>query len=186
MVGLDPKGLLPGIDWRTRKAFEQLQLSFYGKTGYGLKVRSGRRTCAEQAEQYGIGRTYNLGSKVVTNARGCQSWHVLGRAVDADPVHLATGKVIADCGLATVAGQLWEAQGGVWGGRWGGFGPCGDSGHFEWHPGLSIAQVCPNPDACETVTGRIETREPTSAVWWAVGGFALVVGLGFAYAGRKG
>lgn len=179
MTAYDPKGLLPHLDWQTRAAFLRLAAAFRQQTGLGLQVRSGRRTCAEQAEQYGIGRTYNLGSPPVTYAQGCQSWHVLGRAVDADPVDLATGKVLATCQLATVAGQLWEAQGGVWGGRLGGFGPCGDQGHFEWHPHLSLATACPSPAACEQVSRQIQTQAPVSPLAWAVGGFVLIGAVGW-------
>jgi hypothetical protein len=169
----DPKQLLPHVEWSTRRAFLQMAARFEAQTGYVLRVRSGRRTCQEQAEQYGIGRTYNLGSPTVTGARGCQSWHVLARAVDADPVHPATGKVVASCELASVAGGIWEQLGGVWGGRFGGFGGCGDQGHFEWHPGLSIGQFCPDWTACEAVSRSIQTRDPVSGTAWALGGFAV-------------
>ncbi len=173
MTALDPKGLLPQVDWQTRQAFLQLARAFRQQTGLGLLVRSARRSCAEQADLYGIGRTYNLASAPVTYAQGCQSWHVVGRAIDADPVNLATGKVQASCELATIAGKLWEGQGGVWGGRFGGFGGCGDQGHFEWHGGVKLSQACPAGLSCEQASARVQTQDPPG--WgWAVGGFALV------------
>ena len=186
MLGVqDPKQLLPAVHWETRRAFEQLAQRFRAQTGYELRVRSGRRSCQEQAEQYGIGRTYNLGSPTVTGARGCQSWHVLGRAVDADPVQPQTGKVSASCELATVAGQLWEQQGGVWGGRFPGYGPCGDQGHFEWHPGLTIGQFCPDWNNCEAVSRAIQTQAPVSPAAWALGGFAVALTAGVLVLGHR-
>lgn len=122
----------------TRSKFEEL-VRLAKSRGYSMKVRSTRRTCAEQAELYGIGRTYNLGSPTVTNARGCMSWHTLGRAVDAD-VTPGTAEAYEE------VAQLAESIGMVAGAHFKGFP---DLGHYEWHPGVKIEQVCPNPDDCE-------------------------------------
>jgi len=160
---LDPKGLLPAVQWEARKAFLELGKRFYQATGYILQVRSGRRTCAEQAEQVRLG---------FSHAAGCRSWHVLARAVDADPVHADTGKVIADSAVYAHAGQIWEQMGGIWGGRFiiSGYP---DEGHFEWHPGIDVDQLCPSAADCESVSAAIQTQRP---VWpWAIAGF-LVVG----------
>lgn len=181
----DPKNLLPQVSWETREAFGRLAQAFYAQTGLGLRVRSARRTCQAQNDEYGNGRLYNTDNPPTTYAQGCQSWHVTGRAVDADPVDLAGGSVHATCELATVAGQIWEQLGGVWGGRFGGFGECGDQGHFEWHPGLSIASVCPDPAACEAVSTQVQTQKPGSPLWWALGGFLLVAAGGYVYLGRR-
>lgn len=177
MAVRDPKNLLAGIDWRARERFHQLASSFAQRTGLDLQVRSARRTCAEQADLYGIGRTYHLGKPPVTYARGCSSWHVLGRAVDADPVD-AQGRVRGDCALYTLAGQLWEGMGGVWGGRFGGFGGCGDAGHFEWHPDVRLSELCPDPGACETVTQQIATVKPFG--WSAAALSVAALGMGAA------
>lgn len=99
------------------------------------------RTCAEQNKLYAQGRT-DPGA-IVTNARGCLSWHVLARAFD---ITLPGGKV-ADY---EKLGLFWESMGGYWGGR---IADLGDWGHFEWHPGYKIEQMCPNPDNC---TGAVE------------------------------
>lgn len=177
MAVLDPKNRLASVDWRVRERFQALAKAFESQTGLRLQVRSARRSCAEQAEQYGIGRTYNLGKPVVTHARGCQSWHVLGRAIDADIVD-AAGKLKGDCKLYALAGQLWETQHqGIWGGRFGGFGECGDAGHFEWHPDVKLSELCPNPDACESVTVSIATAAPgpglvASLLAFSAGAFA--------------
>jgi len=157
---LDPKNLLVSVDWRVRERFQALAKAFEAQTGLRLQVRSARRSCAEQAEQYGIGRTYNLDKPVVTHARGCQSWHVLGRAIDADIVD-AAGKLKGDCKLYGIAGQIWEQQlQGIWGGRFGGFGECGDAGHFEWHPDVKLSELCPNPDACESAVLSVASVKP--------------------------
>lgn len=166
-VGVDdPRSLLPAVQWETRKAFLELAKRFYRQTGHVLRVRSGRRTCAEQAEQVSMG---------FSHAAGCRSWHVLARAIDADPVRVATGKTIADSRVYAQAGAIWEAIGGRWGGR---FIIAGypDEGHFEWHPGLSIDQLCPDPNQCSAVAATVRTKGP--ATWfWMLGTFAAVVGV---------
>lgn len=174
---LDPKNLLPAVDWRERELFLELAKRFYATTGLGLKVRGGRRTCEEQNAIYAKGRTTYIGQKPETYARGCQSWHVMGRAIDADPVDLATGKVHASCANATAAGVLWEQLGGFWGGRFSGFGECGDQGHFQYTKGVSMAQACPSPDACEQAVSVIQTVKPgsgSSTVLWALAGAGVV------------
>lgn len=156
----DPDNALRALHFEARDRFVMLSRAFEAATGLDLQVRSGLRSCAQQAELYGIGRTYNLSSKPVTYARGCRSWHVLGRAVDADPVSPATGKRIGDCATYRKAGEIWEHLGGIWGGRWAAFGPCGDSGHFEYHPGLTTEEVCPDPGRCDQIQRAIVTSDP--------------------------
>lgn len=175
MSALDPKNMLPAVQWETRQKFQALAKAFEKQTGLRLRVRSGRRTCQEQADLYGIGRTYNLASAPVTYARGCQSWHVLARAIDADPVR-ADGSVVGDCKTYTLAGQLWEQLGGVWGGRWTQFGACGDAGHFEWHPDVTLAELCPEPAACAAVSSAIVTRSPFAWGWATVAFAGVVIG----------
>lgn len=111
-----------------------------------IKVLSTRRLCATQNALYAQGRTKP--GPIVTHARGCQSWHVAGRAVDflPTPANTSTYKQIGD-----IAKEL----GGVWGGdfkvfdketqEWKAFP---DLGHIEFHPGLTISDVCPDPDKC--------------------------------------
>lgn len=97
-------------------------------------VASGRRTCAEQNAIYAKGRT--VPGAIVSNARGCMSWHVQGRAFD---VNLGKGAKTSDYAWL---GAEWVKLGGKWGGDF------ADYGHFEYHPGLTIEAVCPNPDDC--------------------------------------
>jgi hypothetical protein len=87
--------------------------------GYGVSVRSTRRSCEEQEKEWLEGH----GART--------SWHTAGRALD---VTLVPGECVDYARL----GALWESWGGVWGGRWRGekYGPCGDMGHFQWTPGM--------------------------------------------------
>lgn len=149
---LDPQSLLPGLEWETRRQFERFAAELFKQYGLRVEVRSGRRTCAEQRSLYAQGRT--TGGSIVTYADGCNSWHTLGRAVDAYII-TAAGRRSTSQSDYEKAGRLWEADfGGVWGGDFQGFGPGGDAGHFEFHPGLKIAQVCPSPAACEAAVAQ--------------------------------
>lgn len=102
-----------------------------------LKIVSARRSCAEQRALYAQGRT--APGPIVTGANGCRSWHVWGRAADLSGVSRATWEKL---------GIWWEARGGHWGGR---FPNVDDPGHFEWHPNLRIADLCPDPSRCDEV-----------------------------------
>lgn len=123
----------------TQIALSQL-LSFAEMFGYQPQVRSALRTCAQQNAIYAQGRTKP--GPIVSGARGCMSWHVLGRAAD---LNLGEGTTREDYEFL---GEEWERMGGVWGGR---FSNIDDPGHYEWHPGVTIEEVCPNPDRCREV-----------------------------------
>lgn len=94
-----------------------------------LSIDSASRTCAQQNALFSQSR--DTEGPMVTEARGCQSWHVLGRAVDLS----VAGGVPAYAEL----GALWKS----WGGGWGGDFDFQDYGHFEWHPGMTISGTCP-------------------------------------------
>lgn len=112
----------------TRSAVERL-LAFAESQGIEARITSSRRSCAEQ----------DALSDEVTGVRGCRSWHVHGRAVD-----LYLGRW--DPEPYALLGAEWKRLGGVWGGD---FKNIKDYAHFEWHPGLSIDDVCPVGTACE-------------------------------------
>lgn len=78
--------------------------------------------------------------------------------MDLFPVDPSTGRPLASCGDYSELGLIWEAMGGTWGGRFSGFGPCGDAGHFEWHPGASIEEFCSDPSACDSVSSGIDRQ----------------------------
>jgi len=104
--------------------------------GMGLSpvVTSTYRTCAEQDAIYAQGR--ESPGDVATWVSGCGSWHTWGRAADI----LLEG---APADAYARLGELWES----WGGRWGGH--FDDPGHFEWHPGLEIRDLCGGPGSCQ-------------------------------------
>ena len=108
------------------------------KAGIPIKFISGKRSCAEQNELFAQGRT-KPGERV-TNAEGCKSWHVQGRAVDFTIDR--KGAALAD--YAQV-GAIAKAKGCKWGGDFPGFV---DMWHLEYHPGLTIEQVCPTGKEC--------------------------------------
>jgi hypothetical protein len=169
---VDPSGQLNALDWRARDALRAMAGRFRRQTGLALKVRSARRTCGQQGALYAQGRS--APGDVVTKARGCLSWHVWGLAADLDPVDPSGRKTGREADYAA-AGAIWTALGGKWGGSFRGFP---DIGHFEWHPGIKIAEVCPVPADCEgtIARARIATRSPTwrYAVLGAAGGVAAL------------
>ena len=122
----------------TRAAVSRLFDFTKNRFGVEPTVSSTLRTCDEQNAIFSRGRT--TPGTIVTNARGCKSWHVLGRAIDI----FVPGFTPEDY---AVLGDFWERLGGVWGGDFDGLG---DFGHFEWHPGVAIEEVCPNPDQCSS------------------------------------
>jgi hypothetical protein len=115
----------------TREAVRQL-LAYARSLGMDPSILSSFRSCEEQMELYSRGRTAP-GAKV-TWVPGCRSWHTHGRAVD---LYLGTW----DEGPYLELGPYWQAMGGRWGGDF------GDYGHFEWRPGLTMADVgCPHSE----------------------------------------
>ena len=123
-------GLAPDI---AALAAELIRLA--ADEGIVLRIVSTRRTCAKQNSLYAQGRT--TPGSIVTKARGCVSWHVWGQAFDVTVVGPSTGYARA--------GQIGKSLGLRWGGDFPGFP---DAPHFEYHPGYTIEQACPDPDAC--------------------------------------
>jgi hypothetical protein len=138
--------------------------------GMTLVATSGRRTCAEQAWIYAEGRTRD--GTIHTDARGCQSWHVVGRAFDVDIV-----KGPKDW---QKLGALGRSLGLIWGGDFKTSAHLQDYGHFEYHPGITLADICPDPDAC--VDGKAYplpgsgVPSPPSSDWLVTGASAKAPG----------
>jgi len=155
---LTPTGTIKDIIPEARGAFRAL-LAEAGRRGLQPKILSAGRTCADQNRLKGQG-------SAVTGASGCQSWHVLGRALD---VRLVPGS----CATYRAMGQWWEAQGGFWGGRWTHFGECGDAMHFHWPeegyaPG--VPPGCPSdPNQCEAYREAYLREAFGLSPWLAVG-----------------
>ena len=123
------------------------QLLDYARSqGYQARVTSGHRTCEEQAALYAQGRT--VGGRIVTGTSGCRSWHTWGRAVD---LYIPGWPAEAYNDL----GAFWQSVGGRWGGDF------GDPGHFEWHPGVHINDVCSSGSNC---TLSVQRGIPTTTI----------------------
>lgn len=107
--------------------------------GLRPQLVSGRRSCAEQAANYTKGRT--APGQIVTDAKGCRSWHVVGRAVDVKFPGEGPEPYRRLGAIAIRYGGVWgiKVQGRI------------DHPHIEYHPGLTINDVCPDPDKCADV-----------------------------------
>lgn len=114
--------------------------------GYEVKILSTRRTCAEQNGLYAIGRGEGDDRAKVTYAKGCISWHVLGRAIDF--LIQSPSKTEADY---RKLGELGKSMGFKWGGDFPGFP---DLVHLEWHKGVAIEDVCTEPTQCDAAVQR--------------------------------
>jgi len=105
--------------------------------GLSFVVTAGLRSNAEQDALYAKGRTTE--GKVVTKARGGESWHNYGLAFDFVPIHPATNQPVwEDTRFEWQAiGDLGESLGLEWGGRWG----FKDKPHFQLTAGIPLAQA---------------------------------------------
>jgi peptidoglycan LD-endopeptidase CwlK len=123
-------GLLPEVAGIAEK-----HLSLCLKAGIELAVIRSFRSLEEQARLYAIGRT--APGRKVTNARPGSSWHNFRRAYDVAVKE--DGKLIWASPKYIEAGKIGKSIGLVWGGDF--KSVRGDLGHFEYHPGLTIAQA---------------------------------------------
>lgn len=172
-----PTGTLADLVPSVRPAFDAL-INQANLWGMQPKVRSVGRTCAQQQEQVQLGYSH---------ADLCRGMHVMGHAADLDLSPNA-------CATYTKLGQWWESQGGVWGGRWTQFGPCGDAGHF--HLGFGGAQavptsVCPSGVSlaqCQQIrqqyldTAFASGAPVTRMSGLVIGSLIIAVGVGFVWA----
>lgn len=103
--------------------------------GINAKVISGLRSYKEQDELFAQGRTKP--GKIVTKAKGGQSWHNFGTAFDVG-IFSADGKTYyGESESYTVVGKIGESLGLEWGGRW----KFVDEPHFQLKLGLSISDL---------------------------------------------
>jgi peptidoglycan L-alanyl-D-glutamate endopeptidase CwlK len=133
--------------------------------GVSLRVTFGYRPFAQQAALYAQGRGHPLeevnalrvaaglapitateNAFRVTKAQPGRSWHQWRRAIDVVPVDAATSPDLSDpdnpiwnAPWWLAIGQLGEALGFEWGGRW----PDGvtDKPHFQWTRGATLADL---------------------------------------------
>jgi hypothetical protein len=87
--------------------------------------------------------------------------------VDVDIVDVTTSRAGAEA-LYAQAGALWKGIGGKWGGDFPGFP---DIGHFEFHPGLSVEDVCPVAASCSD--SAVDTEGSGTFVWAMAGTVVL-------------
>lgn len=130
----DINALLPHVArkvWAFMKALEE--------AGITVLVTCTVRTPQEQEELYAQGRTRP--GRIVTNAKAWQSWHNVRRAVDIVP--LRNGKPVwgtqgVDLILWRQIGEIGEAHGLEWAGRWRKFR---EYPHFQVTDGLTLEQA---------------------------------------------
>lgn len=136
------EGLHPAL---VSRAIELAELCEHA--GLSFIVTAGLRTHVEQDALYAQGRT--TPGKIVTKAKGGESWHNYGLAFDFVPVLEArnsiTGKQLADFLLWNdqaaewnLIGRLGESIGLEWGGSWTKFK---DLPHFQLIAGLTITEA---------------------------------------------
>ena len=121
------EGLHPKIRTKVREFIKDAE-----KQGIVLRITSGFRTWEEQNKLFAQGRT--AGGKRVTNARGGQSWHNYGLAIDVVQMVAGVPQWRADW---VKIGEIGEKHGFEWGGRW----KFVDKPHFQMRFGLTIAQA---------------------------------------------
>ena len=117
--------------------------------GIVAKVISGLRTYEEQDELYAQGRTKP--GKIVTKAKGGQSWHNFGIAFDIG-IFSKDGKTYyGESEAYKEVGRLGEELGLEWGGGW----KFVDEPHFQLRLGLSISDLHRRKsEGLDVVTGK--------------------------------
>ncbi|MEH7095309.1 M15 family metallopeptidase [Neobacillus vireti] len=134
-----PTELNPVVKERSDQLIQQA-----AKKGIEVVVTDGFRSAADQDQLYKQGRT--TGGNIVTNAKGGESYHNFGLAIDF-ALETPSGDVIWDReydrnenGVAdwTEVVQMAKALGFDWGGDWKGFK---DYPHLEMNFGLTIADL---------------------------------------------
>lgn len=101
-----------------------------------LIITDGLRDDGRQAALYAQGRT--APGKIVTYAPAGSSWHNFGLAFDVAVWNGTKATWPNNVALWTEIGLVGEAIGLTWGGR---FLRLTDLPHFEYHPGITLAQA---------------------------------------------
>lgn len=134
---------LATLDWKSRSMFRPFIKAAKATAkalGYDYVAISGNRTWAEQDKLYAQGRT--LPGKIVTNARGGQSNHNFGIAMDfgvfQDGKYLDETNPKVASSVHKSVGALAEQFGMEWGGNW---SSITDDPHFQIATGLTLAQA---------------------------------------------
>jgi len=117
---------------KVRSAFKMFVESAEAELNITLRVTYGLRTIAEQNALYAQGRT--TAGKIVTNAKGGQSYHNYGLAIDVVEMKGNTANWNFDYSLLK---PIADKHGIVWGGTW----KFVDKPHFQIDLGFSISQL---------------------------------------------
>lgn len=126
---------LSDLNPKTKKLAEAF-LASCNKAGIDVLIYCTLRSNKEQDELYAIGRSAK--GKIVTNARGGQSWHNYGAAFDFVP--LLNGKPQWDDKASYAkAGAIAESVGLEWAGRW--TGELKETAHCQFRDGKTIEQM---------------------------------------------
>lgn len=125
MSPYDRRYTLAALIPEARAAFERL-IAYAKARGWKPAIVSAVRTCEEQKG---------------TASKTSRTWHFFGRAIDLE-LRGAPPSAYAELGA------WWEAEGGIWGGRWttlypeapGVPGLAGDVMHFHWAEGETVPE----------------------------------------------
>jgi peptidoglycan L-alanyl-D-glutamate endopeptidase CwlK len=105
--------------------------------GIRVLIISTYRDADYQNMLYAVGRTKP--GKIVTNAKGGESFHQYRCAFDFVPVNTQGGAVWSDLGLFNQCGQIGESVGLQWAGRW--TGALRETGHLQFTGGLTLKEL---------------------------------------------
>ena len=131
MASRSLKDLLPSVQLKAEAFVEECQ-----KAGVDILIYCTYRSKEEQDALYAIGRT--LPGKIVTNARGGDSWHQWRCAFDWVP--LVNGKPQWDNhAIYSKAGLIAESLGLEWSGRW--TGKLKEEAHCQYREGKTLEQL---------------------------------------------
>lgn len=144
------KKVHPLLQARVTRFFNKLE-----EKGLTPRITQGLRTVEEQNALYAQGRT-KPGS-IVTNAKGGQSWHNYGMAVDIAFIN-PNGSV--DFTVSKEVGKIGQDYMLEWGGSWTSFK---DMPHFQI-PGLASNPQTMKQSDIDTVIRREEAKEPQEIV----------------------
>jgi len=122
--------LLPEV-----RELAERHIALSGAEGIDLLVVYAYRSLPEQEKIYAKGRSGP--GKVVTGAPPGHSWHNFRRAYDV--AVLSGGRIDWQSDKYRRAGEIGRSLGLVWGGDFKAIK--GDLGHFEYHPGLTLARA---------------------------------------------
>lgn len=125
------------------------------KQGLYIQFSDGYRSNAEQNRLYAQGRTTS--GQIVTNARGGQSLHNYGLALDMFITNKAGTTASWDVSKLRQAAMIAKSLGFEWGGDWTSFK---DYPHIQMTGGLSIAQLQAGRKPNISLKGGVSTPAP--------------------------